>query len=157
MRQKLLIIAALVVSLANQSSLAEEQKQPAETELARLAFGMKPGTWAELKTANYTPELLRVQNSNILGYTDTAVWNPKSQQVLFVGQGHYAAVKFIVYSAASNSWKLMPTPIWWAGDAKTGKGPIAPPTRTTPSTRLAAFCFITRAPCGSSIATTSPG
>src|SRR5450755_3581861 len=88
-------------------------KTAAETELAKVAAGMKPGTWAELTTANYTPELLRVQNGNILGYTDTAVWAPKTQQVLFVGQGHYAAVKFITYSAATNSWKLMPTPVWW--------------------------------------------
>jgi acetyl esterase/lipase len=95
-----------------------------ETELAKLAANMKPGTWAELKTDNYTAELLRVQNGNILGYTDTAVWDPKSQQVLFVGQGHYAAVKFITYSAAANAWKLMPTPVWWDGDPKTGKGPI---------------------------------
>jgi hypothetical protein len=31
-------------------------KPAAETELAKLAAGMKPGTWAELTTANYTPE-----------------------------------------------------------------------------------------------------
>ncbi len=95
-----------------------------KTELAKLAAAMKPGTWAELKTDNYSAELLRVQNGNILGYTDTAVWDPKSQQVLFVGQGHYAAVKFITYAAANNAWKLMPTPVWWDGDPKTGKGPI---------------------------------
>lgn len=95
-----------------------------KSELAKLAASMKPGTWAELKTDNYSAELLRVQNGNILGYTDTAVWDPKSQQVLFVGQGHYAAVKFITYAAASNAWKLMPTPVWWDGDPKSGKGPI---------------------------------
>jgi hypothetical protein len=65
-----------------------------------------------------------VQNHHILEYTDTAVWHPKSQQVLFVGQGHYSAVKFITYSAAANSWKLMPTPAWWKGDPLSGKGPI---------------------------------
>ena len=97
---------------------------PSETELAKVAAGMKPGTWAELKTADYSAELLKVQNHHILEYTDTAVWDPKSQQVLFVGQGHYSAVKFITYSAPANSWKLMPTPTWWTGDAKTGKGPI---------------------------------
>lgn len=94
------------------------------SELAKVAASMKPGSWAELSTANYNSELLRVQNGNILGYTDTAVWHPKTQQVLFVGQGHYAAVKFITYSEATNSWTLMPTPVWWGGDPKTGKGPI---------------------------------
>ena len=94
------------------------------TELAKLAASMKPGAWAELKTEGYSTELLKVQNHHILEYTDTAVWAPKTEQVLFVGQGHYSAVKFIGYSAAANSWKLMPTPTWWKGDAKTGKGPI---------------------------------
>jgi hypothetical protein len=94
------------------------------TELGKLAESMKPGTWAELKTTDFTAELLQVQSHHILEYTDTAVWDPKSQQVLFVGQGHYSAVKFITYSAANNTWKLMPTPSWWKGDAKTGKGPI---------------------------------
>jgi hypothetical protein len=94
------------------------------TVLGRVAAGMKPGTWAELQSEGYGIELLKVQNHHILEYTDSAVWDPKSQQVLFVGQGHYSAVKFITYSAASNSWKQMPTPPWWKGDAKTGKGPI---------------------------------
>src|SRR5215470_15658200 len=88
-----------------------------DTELAKLAAGMKPGTWAELKTTGYSSDLLKVQNHHILEYSDTAVWDAKSQQVLFVGQGHYSAVKFITYAAASNSWKLMPTPDWWKGDA----------------------------------------
>ena len=85
---------------------------------------MKPGTWAELKTKGYDADLLKVQNHHILEYTDTAVWDPGSRQVLFVGQGHYSAVKFIAYSEATNTWKLLPTPTWWKGDAKTGKGPI---------------------------------
>jgi hypothetical protein len=94
------------------------------TELAKLAAAMKPRTWAELKTEDYNADLLKVQNHHILEYTDTAVWDPTSQQLLFVGQGHYSALKFITYSAATNRWKLMPTPSWWKGDAETGKGPI---------------------------------
>jgi hypothetical protein len=99
-------------------------QQSSGTELAKLAASMEPGSWAELKTVGYGSELLKVQNHHILEYTDTAVWAPGSQQVLFIGQGHYSAVKFITYSAATNSWKLMPTPAWWKGDPKTGKGPI---------------------------------
>jgi hypothetical protein len=94
------------------------------TELGKLAAAMKPGTWAELKTQGYDADLLKVQSHHILEYTDTAVWDPRSQQVLFVGQGHYSALKFITYSAKSNTWKLMPTPSWWKGDPQTGKGPI---------------------------------
>ncbi|MBI2805453.1 MAG: hypothetical protein HYX68_10795 [Planctomycetes bacterium] len=116
-------LLSLLLFSMNNPALAGD-KPSSNTALAKVAAGMKPGTWAELKTSNYSAALLRVQNSNILGYTDTAVWDAKTQQVLFIGQGHYAAVKFIIYSGATNSWKLMPTPVWWKGDAKTGKGPI---------------------------------
>lgn len=95
-----------------------------QSELARIAGSMKPGTWAALKTDGYSADLLKVQNHHILEYADTAAWDPKSRHVLFVGQGHYSAVKFITYSAASNAWKLMPTPSWWKGDSQSGKGPI---------------------------------
>jgi len=115
-RQLLVVMSALLA--------AAPVAADAPTELAKLAARMKPGDWAELKTEGYGTDLLKVQNHHILEYTDTAVWDPKSQQVLFVGQGHYSAFKFIAYSAVSNSWKLMPTPSWWKGDAQTGKGPI---------------------------------
>lgn len=117
-------IALLLMFSAVAPSAAGAPLAPGETELGKLAAGMKPGTWAELKTQGYTADLLKVQNHHILEYTDTAVWHPRSQQVLFVGQGHYSAVKFITYSAVTNTWKLMPTPVWWTGDPKTGKGPI---------------------------------
>lgn len=113
-------LALLLVTLQLAAPLLAAEK----TELARVAAEMKPGTWAELKTEGYSAELLQVQSHHILEYSDTAVWNPKSEQVLFVGQGHYSAVKFITYSAATNAWKLMPTPSWWKGDPETGKGPI---------------------------------
>jgi hypothetical protein len=114
--------AQLILWTAVQSVAVVPTGSPAE--LAKIAASMKPGAWAELRTEGYSTELLKVQNHHILEYTDTAVWDPKSQQVLFVGQGHYSAVKFIAYSAAANSWKLMPSPIWWKGDPQTGKGPI---------------------------------
>jgi hypothetical protein len=100
----------------------EKGKEP--TELGKLAASMKPGTWAELKTEGYTAELLKVQGHHILEYTGAAAWDPASQQVLFVGQGHYSALKFISYGAAANAWKLRATPLWWEGDPETGKGPI---------------------------------
>src|SRR5438034_226161 len=112
------VVCSVLVGVALAPALASGD------ELAKLAESMRPGTWAELKTEGYTPELLQVQSHHILEYTDTAVWDPKSAQVLFVGQGHYSAVKFIAYSAATNSWKVMPTLSWWKGDPKTGKGPI---------------------------------
>src|SRR5262249_11456693 len=49
---------------------AERPKDKVEaTELGKFAAGMKPGTWAELKTEGYTADLLKVQNHHILEYT----------------------------------------------------------------------------------------
>jgi hypothetical protein len=125
-RTRSLSLAALVVVLIPGIATTDEPKPqpPAVTELGKVATGMKPGTWAELKTEGYTAELLKVQNHHLLEYTSAATWEPKSRQVLFVGQGHYSALKFISYAEETNSWKLQPTPSWWEGDPKTGKGPI---------------------------------
>ena len=97
---------------------------PGDTELGKGAAGMKAGSWVELKTDGYTADLLKVQSHHILEYTAAATWDPTSQQVLFVGQGHYSALKFISYSAKTNAWQLRATPPWWKGDTKTGKGSI---------------------------------
>jgi hypothetical protein len=116
-----LFVMALLVT---QPAFVGGEARASDTVIAKLAVSMKPGTWAELPTKGFTADFLKVQNHHILEYTDTATWDPKSRQVLFVGQGHYSAVKFISYSAAANSWKLMPTPSWWQGDPNIGKGPI---------------------------------
>lgn len=105
-------------------SAIQKQAEPTQTELGKLAAAMKPGTWAELPSAGYTAELLKAQNHHILQYTSAATWDPNTRQMLFIGQGHYSALKFISYSAETSVWKLRPTPPWWKGDPATGKGPI---------------------------------
>ena len=132
-----ILVAGVVIALAGgvsavKSPVGEAEKPRAKggknkdeaSELGKLAATMKPGTWAELKTEGYTTDLLKVQNHHILEYTGAASWDPVSQQVLFVGQGHYSALKFISYDALTNAWKLRATPPWWKGDPETGKGPI---------------------------------
>jgi hypothetical protein len=116
--------ASLPAAEPQQPRMGKPSNKDEATELGILASAMKPGTWAELKTEGYTADLLKVQNHHILEYTAAAVWDPTSRQVLFVGQGHYSALKFISYDAAANTWKLRETPPWWKGDARTGKGPI---------------------------------
>jgi hypothetical protein len=119
------LAAAILMCVAFASCAhGAEPAKLAETELGKLAASMEPGAWAKLKTEDYTADLLRVQSHHILEYTDQAVWDPNSREVLFVGQGHYSAVKFIAYSAADNRWKQLPVPSWWGGDPTTGKGAI---------------------------------
>lgn len=81
------------------------------TELGKAAAALKPGSWTELKTEGYNRELLG--NHDILVYSDRAAWDPRSEQVLFIGQDHLKPPpRFITYSAKSNSWKAQPTPAW---------------------------------------------
>lgn len=116
-----IVLSALVLTgiVAGQFSWHSSGAEPgtatagpeAGTALGKLASRMEPGTWAELKTVGYTPELLG--NRDILIYSDKAVWDPRSQQVLFIGQDHLRPPpRFITYSAANNTWKAMPTPTW---------------------------------------------
>ena len=96
-----IVVAHVMLFATLQSSAAPP------TVLGLLATTMKPGTWAELETSGYTDALLQAQGFTILDYADTAVWDPSSEQVFFVGQGHYSTLKFITYSAQANAWNLM--------------------------------------------------
>src|SRR5271156_4293886 len=84
---------AMILGWAGASSLpAIEPAKARITELEKVAASMKPGAWAVLETKGYSADLLRAQSHHILDYTGAAVWDPSSQQVLFVGQGHYSAL-----------------------------------------------------------------
>src|SRR5262245_12182069 len=83
------------------------------TELGKLAKGMKPGTWAELSTANLVEAHRAKGNSGaIFGYNEGAVWDPRSRQWLYVGGDHNDPARFVTYSADRNSWIVMPQPDW---------------------------------------------
>jgi hypothetical protein len=94
-----------------------------ETELGKLAASMQPGEWQELETAGYSRQLVTASyqgemaeynhgRDSIFNYTNSAAWDPKAKKLFFVGLGHYAALKFISYSAETNEWTLMPVPHW---------------------------------------------
>jgi hypothetical protein len=97
---------------ARSTTAKDEQKPAADTkEFGRVLASMRPGTWAEIKTEGYTRELLG--GHDILVYSDRAVWDSRSRQVLFIGQDHLRPPpRFISYSTDSNSWRALPTPKW---------------------------------------------
>lgn len=106
-------LSAIAFVTADQIRGADEEDS---TALGKLAAIMKPGTWAELKTQGFDRELIKAGAAgNIFQYADSAAWDPVSKQIFFVGQGHYAPLKFIKYSARTNTWTLLPTPDWWKG------------------------------------------
>ncbi|MGQ9652151.1 MAG: hypothetical protein ACUVXJ_18800 [Phycisphaerae bacterium] len=129
--QKALILSAMAVGVALAAGTAEPaEKSVPETELGKLAASLKPGEMKELKTKGYTRDVLNswydwdhdAAGTRIYGaqkmfnvamsWSHDAKWDPKTRQVLFIGIGHYAALKIMAYSADSNAWTLMPVPTW---------------------------------------------
>src|SRR5688500_16378174 len=92
---------------------ARGQNSGAPTEFGRLAAGMKPGTWAELKCDNLI-ETLKAKGASgaIFGYNEDAVWDPKTRQFYYVGGDHNDMVRFVTYQDKTNAWKTLPQPPW---------------------------------------------
>ncbi len=92
--------------------------------LANAASSMQPGTWKKLETTGLTPRLLEVKTTDhgnhILGYADSAVWDPRSKQFMIVGGAHapnnqgIVNMRHIVYSEATNSWREEKKQGWFA-------------------------------------------
>ena len=83
------------------------------TVLGDLARSMSPGTWAELNCTGFTKSLLDGGGGHhIFEYTDDAVWDPVTEQVLFLGGAHGGNQKFISYNAETNTWRMEPLPSW---------------------------------------------
>src|SRR5688572_12409588 len=74
------------------------------TALALLAAGMKPGTWAELKTDNLI-DTLRAKGASgaIFGYNEDAVWDPKTRRFYYVGGDHNDTVRFVTFEDKTNA------------------------------------------------------
>jgi RNA polymerase sigma factor (sigma-70 family) len=106
-------------------------KQAKDTALGRLAASLKPGEMQELKTIGLNGELTkswydwdhdakgtRVYGAQKMfhimtgGWANDAKWDPQTGQIFFLGGGHYAAFKFVTYSAKTNKWTLEPVPPW---------------------------------------------
>ena len=105
-------VAAAVLLVRLGASAAAELPETAEpqTAMARLAAGMKPGQWAELKTEGLSMKVFSDGGHHALQYTDEAVWDPRSRQLLFCGEGHGAAPRFVKYAEGNNRWTVLPLP-----------------------------------------------
>src|SRR5690242_20199239 len=91
----------------------------AASALATLAASMTPGTWAELVTNNIDPVLALTSGATgtTMTYADTAVWDPVTHQVFFIGGDHDPLVptkcpRFVSYTESTNTWQILPTPAW---------------------------------------------
>src|SRR5262249_2511855 len=119
------LMAAEVTNLGGDPSPSEPPPGPAAgvpvTEMGKLAARMKPGEWAELPTENLVETHRAKGNSGaIFGYNEGAVWDPRSRQWLYVGGAHNAPARFVIYSADTNAWKVMPQPDWLGKSATHG-------------------------------------
>ncbi len=108
----LMLIAALTLAT---NLVSGEERTKADSELARLAAGMKPGEWKELATKGYDREFLRDSRDGkptgpIFTYTNSIHWNPRTQELYFLGAAHICDGKFIAYSAKDNTWRPLEPP-----------------------------------------------
>ena len=88
-----------------------------------IASQMQPGEWRAVPTIGFNDDLLfspRDTTHHALGWTEDMVWDPVTQQILYIGGGHEADTMFLVYSAASNTWRRI-TPLA-PGWVRTGPG-----------------------------------
>jgi len=102
-----------------------------DTALGRLAASLKPGEMKKLNTIGLNRNLCKswydwdtIENGvrkygaqhmfSIMGggWANDAKWDPQTEQVFFLAGGHYAAFKFVTYSAKTNKWTLEPVPPW---------------------------------------------
>ncbi|MCH5373969.1 MAG: hypothetical protein JJ992_08335 [Planctomycetes bacterium] len=119
-----MLAAALFYPVAG---TGQQAAVPPETELGKLAAGMKPGEIRELATENCSRDLFKMwydweeedikrcgsqKMFDIICWNNDMKWDPVTRQVLVINGGHYSSFKFITYSADDNAWKLMPVPPW---------------------------------------------
>lgn len=93
----------------------------ADSPIGRLAATLKPGDWAEIETVlpkgmTSLFDLFRVRIDDgrfmsIDGWTDSAHWDPRRRQTLFIGMRKYK--RFIAYDSMNNAWQVL----GWAGNA----------------------------------------
>jgi hypothetical protein len=103
--------AVLLLVVPGGSAAAElPEKAEPQTALAKLAASMKPGQWAELKTNGLSMKVFSDGGHHALQYTDEAVWDPVSRQLLFCGEGHGGPPRFVKYTESTNSWTVLPLP-----------------------------------------------
>jgi hypothetical protein len=130
MRKALLGSLALSLALPVAGRCATSAAAPS-TALGKLVATLKPGEIKAFQSEAYTRDLLkswydwdhdakgnRVYGAqamfNIMGsWANDGKWDPKTGQVLYLGIGHYAALKFVTYSAERNAWtqEAVPWPL----------------------------------------------
>ena len=89
--------------------------------LSEAAASLQPGEWTTLSTIGYGQSLLFACNgiNNVLEWSNKGVWDAVNREVHFVGQGHTACAKHLVYSEADNTWRTEALP---AGIEEFGHG-----------------------------------
>jgi hypothetical protein len=89
----------------------------AQNTLAQVAASLPAGSWQQLTTTNIGVLNQSGTDGNILTYGADAVWDPGSRKLLYIGNDHIdsnqsEALRFVIYSADTNSWRNMPAPPW---------------------------------------------
>jgi hypothetical protein len=80
------------------------------TALGDLVSQMQPKSWAELQTNNLDQDYLGYGSLVHTVYADGAVWDPSTEQFLYLGSYHAWAPEHLSYQASTNTWRKVSTP-----------------------------------------------
>lgn len=75
------------------------------TKLDEAVALMKEKSWRQLMTVGDLVLSTGEQGEGVYGFGHEAIWEPTSQQLLFVGAGHHDPMTFNIYKAETNSWR----------------------------------------------------
>ncbi|MEM6989547.1 MAG: hypothetical protein AAF721_03590 [Myxococcota bacterium] len=97
------------------------------TPLSELAEALSPGEWGELATEDLLPAVAEPNGGatgSIFVFAESAVWDPGTGQVIFVGSDHIydsndSGPRMIRYGDQSNAWTAHQIP-WWTNGTMHG-------------------------------------
>lgn len=95
--KQLIAFISIVIAAQINASVLEETIQ-----------AMKPGTWRPLVTPGLTVDMLKTGDPNpvtVYSTSRAADWDPLTEQIIYMGAGHYKPMCFNIYSVKTNSWR----------------------------------------------------
>lgn len=79
---------------------------------ADVARGIARGEWVQYETSAPADYFQNGGGGHDLSWSDSAVWDARSQCILHYGGGHLVVPAFSIYCVATNEWVRGPLPPW---------------------------------------------
>ncbi|MBL8025660.1 MAG: T9SS type A sorting domain-containing protein [Fibrobacteres bacterium] len=86
-----------------------------ESMLGQAANSIKPGAWSFLRADSLSGDMIMTGpvSDIIYAFSNSACWDTKTKQLLYVGGPHMAPMKFNIYRESTNGWRNVPLDNAW--------------------------------------------